>query len=349
MKIFLTGATGFVGAHAARALAAAGHRLRLLVRNAEAATAYFTACGMPIEAHGAVELVVADMCNERAVRQGMAGCDAVVHAAASVSLSMGMAQLTYDNNMCGIRSVLGSAIALGVRNLVYVSSASVLFAPGLARIDEHTPLAPATDPYSRSKRDGEQYVRALQQQGAAVQIVYPCAVIGPDDPKLSKANYGVRHFAAMATPNTSSGFQCVDVRDLAQAIRFLVEHPPAADFEPARFIVGGHYYPWPQLRELIEGLTQRRMFSPPIPGALLRALGSLVDQLTLLVPFDTTLTAEAMAYVTQWAPADSGRFLRHSGQQFRPGVETFADTLHWLVRAGHLHPKRLAPAGASCA
>lgn len=341
MKIFITGASGFVGAHSALALRAAGHELRLLVRRADAVRRYFAAQGQPIAAGGPIELVVADMNDAKAVRDGIAGCDAVLHAAAAVSLSAGQAQQTYDNNIGGLRTVVGAACGLGLRSIVYVSSVSVLFRPGLTRIDEQTPLAPAADPYSRSKRDGDAWVQELQQQGCPVQICYPSAVVGPDDPKLSKANYGVQQFVATLTPNTSSGFQCVDVRDLAGALRYMLEHVPAGAATDARYIVGGHYYAWAELRRLLATLTGRRLPAPPLPGALLRGIGTLVDVATRIVPFDTTLTAEAMAYATQWSPADSGKFLRHSGLKFRDGAETFADALRWLARAGHVHPRQI--------
>ena len=147
MKIFLTGATGFVGAHTARELLAAGHELRLLARNPDAARAYFARHDAPVS-----DWVVADMRDADAVRDAMQGCDGVLHAAAAVSLDPRKAQQTYDNNVGGMEAVVGAACALGIRRIVYVSSLSVLFSPGLAAIDEDTPLGTPHDAYARSKR-----------------------------------------------------------------------------------------------------------------------------------------------------------------------------------------------------
>ncbi|MGH3525400.1 MAG: hypothetical protein ACRDU4_21875, partial [Mycobacterium sp.] len=55
-----------------------------------------------------------------------------------------------------------------------------------------------------------------------------------------------------------------------------------------------------------------------------------------LVPFETQTSAESMAITTQWSPATSGRFLEKSGLRFRPGEETFGDTIRWMVAAGHI-------------
>jgi hypothetical protein len=75
-----------------------------------------------------------------------------------------------------------------------------------------------------------------------------------------------------------------------------------------------------------------------MPGSLLRAMGRLTDFAQKIVPFQTHLSAEAMAYVTQWSPADSGRIRREAGLQFRSGEETFSDAIRGLARAGHLQP-----------
>lgn len=334
MKVFLTGGTGFVGAHTALALLQAGHQVKLLVRNADAARRYFAQQGHTVD-----DLLVADIRDEALIRPAMQGCDAVLHAAAIVALDPARAQETYDNNVQGMKAVIGSACALGIRNIVYVSSLSALFWPDLPLTNEDTPLAPCKEPYSRSKRDSDEYVRGLQAQGYPIQITYPSAVVGPDDPKLSEANHGLIAFITKGIPMTTTGFQAVDVRDLAQAHRYLLEHPVTSDFENARFIIGGHYYPWKEFRAQLEAGLGRRILAFHSPAALLRGIGATVDALQRVIRFKTQVSAEAMSFVTQWSPADSGKFLTHSGLHFRRGEDTFADTFRWMARAGHL-PRR---------
>ncbi len=342
MKVFVTGATGLVGAHTALALLQGGHKLRLLVRDAELARRYFDDHG-----HRVDDIVVVSLRDQDAVKQAMRGCDAVFHAAAAVSLDPNKAQETYDNNVGCTKAVMSAACELDIRHIVYVSSLSVLFHPGLAGITEATPLADCKDAYSRSKRDSDEYVRAMQQGGVPVQVTYPSAVVGPDDPRLSESNRALMKFVSQFLPLTTSGFQCVDVRDLGLAHRYLLEHPPACEFSQARYILGGHYYPWEQFRQRLEQLMGRRIFNLRLPPRPMRATGASVDFIKRLVPFQTRVSAEAMAFVTQWPPADSSRFIARSGLRFRPGEETFGDAIRWMVQAGHLQRKRagrLAPA-----
>jgi dihydroflavonol-4-reductase len=110
MKVFCTGATGFVGAHTALALLAAGHEPQLLVRDQKAARDWFEARGRRIG-----RFVTVDIRDQTAFQHTMAGCDAVFHAAATVTLDPRKARQTYDFNVGATKAVLGAARALGTR------------------------------------------------------------------------------------------------------------------------------------------------------------------------------------------------------------------------------------------
>src|ERR1700744_1576823 len=221
MKVFCTGATGFVGSHTVAALIEAGHEVCLLVRDEPAARRWFES-----RRHRVGGFVTVDIGDRDGLQRVMTGCDAVFHAAAAVSIDPRKARDTYDTNVGATKAVLGAAHAVGISNLLHVSSVTALFHPGAEHLDESAPLTNLSEAYSRSKRDSEEYVRGLQEQGVPVQISYPTAVIGPDDPKLGAPNQGIATFVKQMLPRSTTGFQCVDVRDLALAHQWLLEHPP---------------------------------------------------------------------------------------------------------------------------
>lgn len=334
MKIFITGATGFIGAHTALALLEAGHKLRLLVRDAEVAKRYFAVKGYELD-----DIVVADMRDTAAVKTAMKGCDAVFHAAALVSLDAGKAKQIIQNNVEGVDSIIGGAYRSGIKNIVYVSSNSVLYQPGLKILHEQVPLASPKEAYARSKVECEHLVRKLQSEGASVQITYPSGVFGPDDPKLSEGNKGLISFLEMMVPTTSSGIQVVDVRDVAVMHRHLLENEPQGSMENARYIVAGDYFPWQDFHRMLQGLVAEKISNPRIPGSLLRLSGVLLDLIKNIYPFETPISAEAMTIVTRCVPADSSKIRQKSGLEFRAAEETFRDTIQWLVKAGHIDEK----------
>ena len=336
MKIFITGATGFIGAHTALELLNAGHELRMLVRNKQAAQGYFAQHG-----HQQNDFVLADMQDKNEILKGMQGCDAVLHAAAMVSLDPKQAKQVYQNNINSIDAVLGSAYETGIANIVYVSSLAALFHGSSSRaireITEQTPLGNPKEAYLKSKRDCEVQVRKLKERGAAIQITYPSGVFGPDDPKLNESNHALITFLSTMTPRTSSGIQCVDVRDVAQVHRHLLEQGPKAG-DDGRYIVAGHYYSWQDFHQLLQAITERKLFSPVIPGPLFRFMGSVMDLAKQIYPFDIPITSESMNIVTNWTPANSSKVLEKTALKFRSGADTFGDTIDWLVKAGHLKP-----------
>ena len=330
MKVFITGATGLVGAHTVMALLDAGHQVRLLVRDRKLATEFFSALNYVID-----DIVVGDMLNQDLVKQAIERCDAVFHAAAMVSLDLKKSEEIYQNNIKGIDSVIGSAIALGIGNIVYVSSFSALFDENAASINEDSPLCQAKTAYMRSKCDCEAYVRQLQDKGHIIKTTYPSGVFAPFDPRLSESNGSLKALLAIM-PITSSGLHFVDGRDLANVHLRLLENQSS---ESLRYIVGGHFYQWADLHTLLETVCQRKIPSFKVPGAVLRLAGSLVDSLAKFLPIQSPVSAEAMLICTKMPIADSSKVLQDLNMQFRQPEETLADTITWLVKADHINNK----------
>jgi nucleoside-diphosphate-sugar epimerase len=233
MKVLVTGGTGFAGSHSARTLRAAGHTLRLLARSRDKVARVFA--GDPPE-----DVVVGDVTDASAVAKALDGVDAVVHCAAVVAIEARRAHEVRDTNLRAVELVVGGAAERGIGAIVYMSSLGALFAPG-APLSEHSPIGNAQSPYARSKAQGEAYVRKLQEAGAPIRTVYPPAIIGPDDPGLSEGNHTVGVFLNQLMADTSSGFEVVDVRDLAALMAALVS-PSAA---PGRYVVAARTSPGP--------------------------------------------------------------------------------------------------------
>jgi len=262
----------------------------------------------------------------------MEGCDAVFHGAALVDMKRSMANRVLETNRRGVELVVGEAHRRGLPSIVYVSSMSVFFTPGRGPLDLRMPIAPGTTAYARSKAEGEHAIRRMQAEGASIRVSYPTGIVGPEDPGLSDANHAVYTFFKQMGVNTSSGFQIVDVRDLAALHTRLLELPEGSH----RYVATAPMLSWPETYRTLEEVTGARVRRFSIPGPLFRALGSLGDAIKSVHDFDFPLTRDAMEYATQWPGCDAEETTRDLGVRFRSPSETFADTLRWLYEAGHL-------------
>ncbi len=327
MRILVTGGTGFIGSHTVVALRRAGHQVRLLARTPAKVGPTFATHGIEID-----DVVVGDVTDPDAVAKALDGCDAVLHAAAVVALESSRADEVLQTNLRAVQLVVGGAHDRGIERIVYVSSLSALFNDRGEPMTEHSPLNEGQNAYMRSKTDGERWVRELEAAGAPISISYPPGMIGPDDPGLSEGNHMLRAFFKDAMVDTSTGISVFDVRDLAQVHARMLD--PATPI--GRFVMPGHYLPWPEAIALMDELTGRRVTRVKVPGGLLRVLGRIGDLVKRVYPFDFPLTHEAMSFASQWPGAVPSPALEALGLEFRDVRTTYVDAIRWLSRSGNL-------------
>ncbi len=135
--------------------------------------------------------------------------------------------------------------------------------------------------------------------------------------------------------------QCIDTRDLAMIHLALLENPPINDFENARYIAGGDFYSWDQVHSMLENIVGKKIFSPKVPGVLLRFFGVILDLVRKFHPIDFPISHESMIIFTQSPQADSSKISDKLNLTFRPGNETFKDTILWLAIEGHVDNKSI--------
>ena len=341
MRVMMTGGTGFAGSHTVRAYLAAGHSVRLLVRDRDKVRRVFDPLGLAIPEQ---DVIAGDITDAASVERAMEGCDAVYHGAALVEMKRSMAERVLSTNRRGVELVVGGAVKRGLPSIVYVSSSSIFFTPGCGPLELDMPVAPGSTAYAQSKAEAEHEVRRMQDEGASIRVSYPTGIVGPEDPGLSDANQALYTFFKQTGVNTSSGFQIVDVRDLAALHLRLLELPDGAH----RYMAAGPMLPWPATYQAIDEVTGKRLLRFPVPGPLFRALGSLGDLIKNVYDFSFPLTRDAMEYATRWPGCSSEETTRQLGIEFRGAHETYRDTVRWLYDAGHLkarHVGRLADGG----
>lgn len=247
MKIFITGATGFIGTQVLNRLAQTKHELFCLARKRNKASEY-------IETLGA-RLIMGDITNKASILQGMKGCDWVINLAALYSYWEPNNRIFKDINVDGTRNVMECALEAKVSKIVHVSTVVVYGKPTDVPYTEESEVGPVRfSRYSQTKFEGDQIVWDLyKNKGLPVVAVYPSAVLGAGDPKAT-GKY-VSDFINRRLPATvfkNSTITWVYVKDVAEAIVRAAEKP---DNIGEKYLIGKYQISMPEINKMLSEIS----------------------------------------------------------------------------------------------
>jgi len=260
VRALVTGGTGFLGAHLANALAAAGHEVRTLDVN-------------PPEDPGAHEFVQADVRDADALRRAAAGCDVVVDNAALVPVTRASEAEYRSVNVDGCRLTLDAAEAAGAY-VLHISSSAIYGVPVELPVTTETPLAPF-EPYGRSKAEAERVVEARRGAGLAVASLRPRTLLGEGRLGLFDVIFA-RVRAGRRVPIFGRGnnrVQMCDVEDFCAAALAAIDQRANGDYNIGSAGFG-------TVREDLDGLIARvgsKARLQPVPAGAIRGVLKPLD------------------------------------------------------------------------
>jgi dihydroflavonol-4-reductase len=320
MKTLVTGATGFIGGHIARAGLEAGWEVRALRRD-PARCGHLA--GLPIS------WVRGDLNDPASLRAAMQGIEIVFHAAAFYPKDGNprKVQQMIAASMQEIQNVLTACREAGIRRLVYTSTLTTIGQPppGEARLaDERDFYQPGTLPksaYYETKIAMEQAVLQAAAANLDAVIVNPTAVFGPGDVHLTLGGLLIAAARGWMIGWLPGAINVVDGRDVAAAQIVAAQSGGRGE----RYILGGHNFTVRQALEIAAAAAGAR---PPRFEIPLWAVNGLV-LLSDLFPF-LGLPANHMRTVAHWQGYNTEKARRALGLTPRPFEETVRDALAWF-------------------
>src|SRR5436190_7871230 len=271
MLAFVTGATGFLGSHVARALADEGADLRLLVRQSSN-----TKNIQDLKA----DLVAGDLRDPASLERGIAGCDVVFHVAADYRLWVRDPAEMYRANVEGTRAILEAARKSNVRRVVYTSSVATMgFTSNGQPADEKSPVSfdNMIGPYKRSKFMAEQVAIEAARAGQDVVIVNPSTPVGERDIKPTPTGRIVVDFLKRKFPAyVDTGLNLVDVKECALGHIAALEKGNSGD----RYILGGENLTLKQILDKLAAITGLPSPKIRVPYVLALATGVVDEMVT---------------------------------------------------------------------
>lgn len=326
----ITGATGFLGAHLMRVLAAQGEgagdakpaHLRVLTQ-AAAAPRWLTEMG--------VEVVSGSITDADAVARAVEGVDRIYHLAGLVSSKPGDAHRMHDVHVHGTRRLCEAAAKAGVARMVMSStSGTVAVSRRADEMPDETSPTPmeivARWPYYASKVYQEEAARRACGDRVELVMVNPSLLLGPGDDRLSSTRPVLQFLAREIALVPPGGLNFVDVRDVAALLPAAMERGTAG----ARYLVGGYNWTFAEFLGRLERLTK-------VPGPMLKARGMLPllatrAQAAMYRHWGRTppLEPQSVEMAEYFWYFDSGKAARELGFIPRDATDTLFDTVTYI-------------------
>jgi dihydroflavonol-4-reductase len=328
MKAFITGATGFVGCHVARALAAEGAELRLLVRR--------TSHRGNIQDLRA-EVAVGDLCEPEVLKKAMSGCEFVFHVAADYRLWVRDPAQMYRANVDGTRAILQAARETGVRRVVYTSSVATMGFTREGHIageDSPVSIEDMVGHYKRSKFMAEEVALEAGRKGANVVVVNPTTPIGEYDVKPTPTGRIVVDFLNRKFPAyVDTGLNLADVKEVARGHVLAMEKARPGE----RYILGGENLTLKQILDRLAALTALPAPSMKVPHAVAMAFAVLDQFFTgMVMGKEPRATIDAVKMGRKKMFASSAKAERELGYRVVPVEDALRRAVEWFQAHGYV-------------
>jgi len=326
MKVFVTGATGFLGASLVRELLKDGCSVRVLARPGSDRR----------NLHGLdVELCEGDLRDQSSLERGLKGCEVLYHAAADYRLWTRNPAAMYASNVHGTRHILEAALKRGLVKVVYTSSVGTLGNPGNGIPGtETTPVtfADMVGHYKKSKFLAEREAEKFLSRGLPLVIVNPSTPVGPLDVKPTPTGKIIVDFLNRKMPAyLDTGLNLIDVEDCARGHILAAKHGQVG----GKYILGHENLTLRQIFGMlgkITGLPAPKVRLPFMPILMAAYVNEALSQVTgrePLIPLAGVRMAKKLMFF------DSARAERELGLPRRPAADALHRAVEWFRAHGY--------------
>jgi len=288
VRVALTGATGYTGAHLLKALRARGDDVSVLVRRS---------ADLESVASLGARIVEGDLGGSQGLDRLVEGCQAVVHVAA-VYRSAGHPDAYYrDINVGGSERMLEAAAREGVRRFVHTSTVGVHGHVAHPPADETAAIAPG-DVYQETKAEAEALaLRFHRTRGLPVVVLRPGAIYGPGERRLLKLFRAIARGYYAIVGSGRPFYHPVYIDDLVSGFLLALDRSEAPG--EAFILAGPSYVSQSELAGLIARHTGGRVLPFRIPAAPLRVAGAACEALCVPLGIEPPLHRRRVDFWTK--------------------------------------------------
>jgi dihydroflavonol-4-reductase len=270
------------------------------------------------------------------------GVDHVYHLAAYISIQSGQRKKFDEINIEGTANVIAACRSEAVSTLVYFSSIHALDQglPG-HEVNENNALVSQVQgklgDYDYSKAMAERLVRAVSDDTLHTRIVYPTAVFGPNDFRMSLFGQAILKMAQGRLPAlVEGGYNWVDARDVAWGAVEAAEQ----GVSDARYILSGHYVGLTEVADIIAGLTGVSAPGFCCPLWLAKLTSPLLELWARMSGQVPLYTRYSLSVLSENRTISHALATQELGYKPRPFYISMKDALQSYAKHGHLESQR---------
>lgn len=325
MRVFLTGATGFVGSVLVPKLLKMPSLDRLKI---------LKLAGEPVPEswnHDRVQVIESDLLNRKQLIEGMTGATHVIHLAGLISYRQADAKKLEAVNVGGVENIIAACLQHRIRRLVHISSVGGIgFHPDGRAADEEVPFNwPRHFHYMTTKYRGQQVVReAMEKNGLDAVILNPASIMGPGDPNPATPHNQLYHrlFKGRMIGSFSGGLAVVDVRDL---VAIILKSLTKKSFAHDRYLVVGHNIRYPDLLRMMGEIAGKKVYPFRVPAWLITLAGGLSERVCRLLGTRPLLTYSYGKISGMTGFYDHQRSIREFHHRYLPMKTTIQDSCEY--------------------
>ncbi|MFT2007827.1 NAD-dependent epimerase/dehydratase family protein [Pontibacter sp. 13R65] len=327
MKVFITGATGYLGEQLALALANRGDEVVALVRSPEKALALQEA---------GIRLVQGDLDSVKVIEQGMEQCTAVFHLAAYARLWPEEETIFKKVNVEGTRNIANAAVKMNVQRLVFTSTAGVYGPSPSAEVavTENTERRVAfTSAYEATKAEAENLVKSYTREGLSVIVLNPTRVYGPGKESESNAVnklislYVNGKWRFLPGDGKSIGNYCY-IRDVVQAHLNALTLGRSGE----SYLLGGENVSYKEFLDSVAQVTNRHYTLYQVPAGLLQVVSQLLVTAARVTHSKPLLTPKWLKKYLNHGRVSSQKAMQELDYKITPLKEGLKMTLDYLKK-----------------
>lgn len=325
MRVLVTGATGFLGAHVCRKLIDEGLDVAITCRPKSDLS----------DLKGLrVTKIISDVTDSASLIKATENMDSVFHLAGLIAYSKLKRQAMEQVNVEGTKNVISACEKNKVRRLVHLSSVVSIGASfdGKLPLNEESKfnLHHLNLGYFETKKAAEELVIAATKAGRVDSVILnPSTIYGPGDAKKGSRSSQLKVARGKLNFYTSGGVNVVNYNDVTNAIVSAWKVGRSAE----RYILAGENI---TIKKLFELIAKHAGTKPPkvhMPDAIIHTIGQIGDvmeKFDMKAPLNSERAWTSVLY--HWF--DSTKAQRELGLKVTPADISIGQSVEWIKQNG---------------